>query len=252
MKRIAFAEQHPVWFVFILEVVIIFVYLLTGTLASIMKLSNTALYGMANVSLAVIAVVLISWMGWWRKIGFRSLVSNHDWVYFLIPLVPIIINLIPGIQIISFRHLLVILFVTLSVGFVEEAYFRGLMLTALKSSNAWMAILVTSLLFGLTHALNVLAGKSPIEAVAQVLYALAIGLAFSALVIKKGVIWPLMIAHFLIDFFNFLQVKSNLFTTSIQVAIVLTITILFTVYGVWIMLQPGEKLFGFKETVALK
>ncbi len=252
MKRVLFAEQHPVWFVFILEVVIIFVYLLSGTVATIMRLSNTALYGMANFGLAIIAVFLITIMGWWRKIGFRPLFARRDWVYYLVPFIPMLINLIPGIQVINLKHLLVILSVTLAVGFVEEAYFRGLMLTALKTTNAWMAILVTSLLFGLTHALNLLAGKSPLEAAAQVLYALAIGVAFSALVVKKGVLWPLVIAHFLIDFTNLLQVKNNLFSPQAQVIIVFTITVLFAAYGVWIMRQPTGLKYDFKETVAFK
>ena len=62
------------------------------------------------------------------------------------------------------------------------------MLNALKASGAWKAAIITSLLFGLTHALNVLTGKSVIEDAAQIFYAVAIGFAYAALVLKKGIL----------------------------------------------------------------
>jgi membrane protease YdiL (CAAX protease family) len=129
------------------------------------------------------------------------------------------------------------------VGFVEEAFFRGLMLNALKGRGLWRAAIVTSILFGLTHAMNVIAGKSVAEDVAQIFYAMAIGFAYAALVLKKGVIWPLVLAHFLIDFTNFIQKPGFTFPPFWNLFIVISITLIFTAYGIYVMrLKNGEKL----------
>jgi membrane protease YdiL (CAAX protease family) len=67
------------------------------------------------------------------------------------------------------------------------------------------AIVVTSVLFGVTHLANVLAGATLLETVSQVAYSVAIGVAFAALVLRKGTIWPLVLAHAAVDAASFLQ-----------------------------------------------
>ncbi|MBN2406041.1 MAG: CPBP family intramembrane metalloprotease [Coriobacteriia bacterium] len=99
-------------------------------------------------------------------------------------------------------------------------------------------------LFGLTHAMNVLAGKSALAAVALIFYATAIGFAFAALVLKKGVIWPLVIAHFLIDFAGFMQRPGFSFPPGWNEAITLGIGIVFTAYGLFVMLRVSEAPCG--------
>ena len=159
------------------------------------------------------------------------------------------INLIPGINILNFRHLVVVFFITLSVGFVEETFFRGLMLYSLRNSSVWFAILVTSLLFGFTHAMNITAGKSVLDTVSQIMYAIAIGIAFAALVIRKGVIWPLMIAHFLTDFFYLLQRTNGFFSPTQELIITFSITVIFISYGLWLMFHPVREPIQLKESL---
>ena len=131
-----------------------------------------------------------------------------------------------------------LLIVTAMVGFAEEAIFRGLMLNALKPRGAWTAVIVTSLLFGLSHSLNVLSGKNLAVVAVQILYALAIGFAFAALVIKKGFIWPLVLAHFLIDFTAMIG-KTN-FSLAWDSVLGVTITFVLGSYGLFVMLQKPD------------
>ncbi len=235
MKRTLFAERHPYWFVAILEIVVIFVYLVAGTIAHFLNLSNLGLYGLANLGLTVIAIILLTAMGWWKAVGFRSPQNRGDLVFYAIPFIPMFINFIPGLQVSSFVFLAEVCAITLMVGFVEEVFFRGLMLNALKARCFWRAAIITSLLFGLTHALNTLAGKSFVDDAAQIFYAVAIGFAFAALVLHKGILWPLVLAHFLIDFVNFLQKPGFVYPPMWEVFIALGIAILFTAYGLIIM-----------------
>jgi membrane protease YdiL (CAAX protease family) len=240
MNRSRFAERHPYWFVTILEFVVIVVYLLAGTVAHFLKLSNLGLYGLANLGLTVIVAVLLTVMGWWKAIGFRSPDRRGDLLYFLVPFIPVFMNFIPGVEVTSFRYLLEVLVITVMVGFVEEVIFRGLMLNALKVRGLWKAAIITALLFGLTHALNVLAGKSLVEDVAQIYYAVGIGFAFAALVLHTGILWPLVLAHWLIDFINFIQKPGFTYPAPWNVLIPVGLAVVFTAYGVFVMLQKNQ------------
>jgi uncharacterized protein len=239
MKQSQFAERQPYWFAILMEIVVIFVYLLAGTISHFLNLANLELYGLANLGLTVFVVVLLTGMGWWKAIGFRSPDRKVDLLYFLVALFPVIINFIPGVEIPGLVRLAEIFAVTLMVGFVEEAVFRGLMLNSLKTKGPWKAAIITALLFGLTHAMNVLTGKSLTEDAAQIFYAVAIGFSYAALVLKKGIVWPLVLAHFLIDFVNFIQRPGFAYPPVWEVFIVITIAVIFTAYGLFVMLQKN-------------
>lgn len=240
MKLRRFADQHPYWFVVIIELVVVFIYLVAGTVAHFAHLSNIGLYGTAQVGLLIVASILLTAMGWWRAVGFRRPDEWSDLRYFAIPFLPLVINLIPGLEVTNLRHLAVVLAIAVMVGFVEEAFFRGLMLNALRARGLWRAVIITSLLFGLTHAMNMLAGKSVIDDVSQIFYATAIGFAYAALASKKGIVWPLVLAHSLIDFTNFIQRPGFAYSRGWALAITLGIGFIFTGYGVFVMLRVPE------------
>jgi uncharacterized protein len=241
MTRSQFAERHPFWFVAILEVIVIFVYLALGTIAHFTNLSNLALGSIANFVLTIIAVILLSVMGWWRVVGFRRPDQPSDLLYFIVPFLPAVVSLVAGVEIKNVLLLTQLLLFTLMVGFAEEAIFRGLMLTALKPKGVWTAAIVTSLLFGLSHSLNVLSGKNLIDIVTQILYALAIGFAFAVLVLKKGILYPLVLAHFLIDFTA--MIGKTDFSPVLNSILGVAITFILGSYGLFVMLQkPSAKV----------
>lgn len=234
MNKSQFAHRHPYWFVAILEGVVILVYLSAGTVAHFMNLSNLELEGIANITLTLMAVLLLSLMGWWRVVGFRRPAKSSDLLYFMVPLLPVAISLLAGLEITSVL-LIQVLAITLLVGFSEEAIFRGLMLNALKAQSVWKAAIITALLFGLSHSLNLLSGQNVVNTLVQIFYALAVGFAFSAVVLKTGILWPLVIAHFLIDFTAMLG-KAD-FSPVWNIILGVGIAIVFANYGVFVMLQ---------------
>jgi membrane protease YdiL (CAAX protease family) len=240
VKTARFAERHPYWFVAMLEIVVIVVYLIAGTIAHFLNFSNLVLYGLANLGLTIIIAVLLSVMGWWKAIGFRSPDRTGDLLYFLVPFIPMFTNFIPGVEFTGLRYLLQVFFTTLMVGFVEESIFRGLMLIALKNRGLWKAAIITALLFGATHALNNLVGKSLVEDVTQICYATAIGFAFAALVLRKSILWPLVLAHWLIDLINFIEPPGFTYPPPWILLIPAGIAIVFTAYGVFVILQDKK------------
>ena len=72
----------------------------------------------------------------------------------------------------------------LYVGFFEEILFRGVMMTALKTTrNKWIIILVSSAIFGLVHSLN------PNVTVFSVANLILAGAVFAYLFIRTGRLW---------------------------------------------------------------
>lgn len=98
------------------------------------------------------------------------------------------------------------------VGFTEETLVRGALLNSLMkifSSSKYRILLssiISSVLFGALHLLNILNGQAVAETLYQVLYAAAIGFCFSMIVfITKSLAIPIIV-HTIIDwsdyFFN--------------------------------------------------
>lgn len=240
MRLAQFAERHPYGFVAAMEAMVVLVYLIVGTIAYFLKFSNMVLYGLANLGLAVIVIVLLNALKWWKTSGFKPLHQRGDLLYFLIPIVPMALNLIPGVQFKNVFYVTGVLLIALMVGFAEETIFRGLMLQALKPLGHWRAAIITALLFGLTHALNALTGKSLTESLMQIGYAVAIGFAYAVLALKKDVLWPLVLTHFLTDFVYFIQKPGFSLPSSWQSFLVISLTVVFTVYGIFVMQQQSR------------
>jgi CAAX protease family protein len=232
-----FAKRHPYWFITGVEVVVVLVYLAAGTIAYFAGLGSLEVYGMANVGLAVLLAATLTRLGWWVGVGFRQPERMSDLWYFLLPLLSVLANFVPEIQIPEARILLQIFAVTLAVGFVEEGVFRGLMLHALEPRGVWSAAVITSLVFGVTHAMNLMVGRSVAETAAQVMYTVALGFAFAALVLRKRLIWPLVLIHFLVNFIAFLVKPGYIYPPGWELVIALGLTVVFAAYGMFVMLH---------------
>lgn len=85
----------------------------------------------------------------------------------------------------------------LLVGFLEELIFRGLLFQAMRKSNEKSAMVLSSLLFGVGHIVNLFNGSGTELAanLCQVVYACAVGFLFVTIFRKGGSLWPCVITH---------------------------------------------------------
>ena len=82
--------------------------------------------------------------------------------------------------------------------------FRGVLFQGLRSRLAmWPAILLSSLLFGAVHILNVITTGQLAEAAVQAVAAFMSGIVLLALLIRTGSIWVPITYHALWDFGTF-------------------------------------------------
>lgn len=234
MSTMRFPERRPYLFTIIIEVTVVAVYLAAGTADHFLALSGLAVYALANSALALILAVVVTRLHWWGRIGFRRATPSN--LLLVLPvLLPAVVNFYPGVRFPGFGAAAGFLLLALAVGFVEETAFRGLMLRALEPLGVWRAVIITTILFSVTHLMNVMAGEAGLQAALQLLYTAAVGFAFAALVLRTGTIWPLIVAHALIDFVAFMGDPALVVPPAAEIGIDITVTAAFVAYGLFVL-----------------
>lgn len=244
----SFPQRRPILFVVLLLLVVLITYVLAGAITLQLKLATLAMTLMGDGVLALIALFLLSRLHWWREAGFRLPAKPHYLWFFAVPCLPIILNIaFSGVSYPGMGRLVLYLALALLVGFVEETYFRGMMLRALLRRGPWQAVIISSLFFGILHLLNAAAGANLAATLLQVVYAVAIGLMYAALALRTQTILPLIVTHGLTDFFVYLAFTSTIVTTGLSTLVFIVTAgeiIVYTAYSILLMRQMKAQAIG--------
>jgi uncharacterized protein len=234
-----FSERRPYLFAVLVVLGLLAANLLGALLAGLIGLRG-GIYKLSDSLMLAYAAGLIMSLGGWQRAGFRRFPRSRLWVYAL-AFLPAIVNLAFGVKQAPLSILLSWLVVSLSAAVVEEGIYRGLILHALFPRGAWQAALVSAGLFALAHGLNIFAGYSPAYVLLQVAYTFAIGFCFAAMVFRGGSLWPLVLAHTLINFAGFLALPRGSATgvDTISVAVTIAYLVIFTSWGAWLLRRSG-------------
>lgn len=162
--------------------------------------------------------------------AFRGNVRNY--LYFL-PLVLIAsTNLWNGVTMNgSLLETALFILSMLCVGFLEEVIFRGFLFKAISRDNLKIAILVSSLTFGLGHIVNLLNGADLAPTLLQICYASAIGFLFVVIFYRGKSLLPCIFTHSVVNSLSIFGVKGS------RAGEIITSFILCVValgYGLWI------------------
>lgn len=238
----SFPQRRPLLFSVLLLLVILVTYLVAGAVTFQFKLSTLAIIIMGDGVLVLIAILLLSRLHWWREAGFRLPSKSHDlWFFTIPPCLPIILNIaVVGAGYPAIARILLFFVLALTIGFVEEAFFRGLMVRALLFRGRWQAVIISSLFFGIAHLFNLAAGANLAATLLQIVYALAIGFMYAALALRTQTILPLIVIHGLTDFFGFLALNSTVVTTGVSTLTFVTTAgeiVAFLAYSIILMRQ---------------
>lgn len=85
----------------------------------------------------------------------------------------------------------------LCVGFLEEVIFRGFLFKALAKDNVKMAIIISSVTFGVGHIMNLFngSGMDLLSNICQIVCAIACGFLFVIIFYRGGSLIPCIVAH---------------------------------------------------------
>ena len=231
-------EKEPIWF----AVAWIAIYVLTFSAAD--GLSETIgvpklLTVCVGLLLSAVLLGFIGKNGLKEYFGLRAV--QGDWKPFLY-FVPLLIissaSSWSGLALTQPLHLAALAVAAMClVGLLEELIFRGLLFRAMCRDNVNVAILVSSLTFGVGHIVNLLMGAPVLDTLLQLVYASAVGFCYTAIVYVGGSIWPCVISHAVV---NSLSVFASESSVTMDIVTAVAQTVLGIGYGAYI-LHRGKK-----------
>ena len=175
-------------------------------------LIETVSHGISwNLAMAVALLAVVTVAMRWRDLGFVA--PRPRWLRLLwfpalylvlFALTPAALGLPPT------RLLVFIAINTVLVGLSEEWMFRGVLFRGLRTRlSTWPALLISSVLFGGVHVLNVFVTGQLFDSGIQAVAATLSGVVFMALLLRTGSIWVPIAYHALWDFGTFVTAAAQ-------------------------------------------
>jgi len=162
---------------------------------------------------SLFALAVLAGFKWWYRPKYEGSVRMHISMKDILPeyLFGMGYVLLSAILLLCIHHFcfkpsLDALGMSLSAGFVEETAFRAMPIAIAmryfrdSGDKTLKAAVITSLIFGLAHAFNILAGATPVLAVVQVICTFCHGLFMCMLYQRTGSILPSIFLHVVNDF----------------------------------------------------
>jgi membrane protease YdiL (CAAX protease family) len=242
---VLFITRHP-YRSAIFFLILFFLFNIAGGLIGIPLLDQPELLiTVASLIVAVGGVLVIRYLGWWKKAGYASAGPLSAIPLYILPAGIAFLPLFEGIPATKSQTVLLFAVLSISVALAEETFFRGLILQALVPAGMLRAVLLSSLLFGLPHLLNTIGGIwDPSFTIVDTFAAFGVGITFSALVIRTGTIWPPISLHALINFIALVSLGSIAVPpqTPVQLASTAIAGVVMVVYGLLLLRGiPQEK-----------
>ena len=220
-----------IWRIIWLEALLMVFYTANGAFVTITEPSSPILQFAVLIPLAAGIFVYLLWKNKWRDAFFaRTITFNARTFLLWAPLLLVLVVILAGNRGLNFDSMTDLIFMFIMqlfvVAFIEETFFRGFMLKMLLAKGVFKAVLITSILFGITHSLQLLGGQSVEATILQILYAFLVGLVLSLLIMHKQSILIAIAFHGLNNFLSFMgREEGHLFSTYVIIAILLAYAI---------------------------
>lgn len=170
-----------------LEFLVLAFFIINGAYVSITSTNNPFL---SYLGLVPFALILYGYLLFSKKsrtaLNLFSTRSVKETLLYSIPLVIILIILYIGNGGLSLGDysnvILVIITHILIIAFIEEMIYRGFMISLLREKGIILAVTVSSLLFAITHSLQLLGGQDLLSTIIQISYAFSTGMVLALLI----------------------------------------------------------------------
>ena len=185
----------------------------------------------------LLIIIYITKLSMWKNIGNKTKLSLNS-ILLLLPV--IVFSLIPvfnGLNVKNYNYVFVFIGICLLIGINEELIFRGIIISVLKHRGKKAAIIISSVIFGLFHLVNLIYGAEILDTIVQVIFAFGFGLVMACIRYESGLILPQILVHALWDFTikisntDFLPILDNIHSISLALVVV---------WGVFLVLKGSN------------
>lgn len=153
-----------------------------------------------NSGLSFLLIMLMYSLNRLSYYGLRKPLNSKEYFYFIPLLLIVSVNLWNGIHIQNTNdEILCHILTMINVGFIEEIIFRGFLFRMMEKDNIKLAVIVSSLTFGVGHIINLFNGAFLLETLLQVCYAITIGFLFVIILCKTKSLIPCIVTHCLMN-----------------------------------------------------
>lgn len=176
-----------------------------------------------NTIFSIMLIILIVKLKKVKYYGLTKVNNIKNYLYFFPLLLIISVNLWNGININnSIDEIIFHILTMINIGFIEEIIFRGFLYKMLAKDNVKIAILVSSITFGIGHIINLLNGALLLPTIMQICYSISIGYLFAIIFYKSKSIVPCIITHCLVNSLSIFSIENTtyLYISSIFLIIV--------------------------------
>ena len=217
-------------------VLLIIVYIMGS---SIFDGFSTKLYTL--IFQVLLSLVLFGWLFKQRLLEeyglCKSRISSKKLLYYMPLIVIISCNLWFGVKLqYTVTESIYYVCSMLCVGFLEEMIFRGFLFKAMSKDNLKMAIIVSSVTFGIGHLINLFNGSGAelFASVCQVGYAMAFGYLAVMLFYKSKSLIACILAHGVMNALSIFANVTVMNTYAVQIGVSLVLFIVSIVYAEYI------------------
>lgn len=214
-----YREEHrsPILLICILYLLAVLVQRGASELTAIYSANSVTQNFFENMAGLIFVILIAFRLKLWDQISWFNRQAITSWYLFLLPLAYVLIN-IGDFYPHTTQDLWLGLFSNLFTGSLEEILCRGLVIALLvnylhqqqQSYVLLKAALLSSLLFGLVHFVNIFEKPETIGVISgQVIYATFIGMGFAACYLRTRSLFPLMLIHAAINTMGFLTSAPN-------------------------------------------
>ena len=167
-----------------------------------------------------------------KSVGLKKL------VYFIPIIIVEALSLSQGVNTsLSFQDVLLCLIFTIFVGIAEEVFFRGLILTEASKHGKRFAVLLSALIFSISHLANLLDGANNYYTILQIVFAFVFGLVAALIVVLSGSLIPVIVWHIVHNFLSLISADSQnigLGVTKFQILISAIQVLILLIYAVYL------------------
>ena len=119
---------------------------------------------------------------------------------------------------------------TLGIGMAEEIYFRGIICNIWLEKSIHKAILISAILFALSHLLKLLGGRDPTITILQICFTFVYGMVFAMIFTVGKSLIPCVLLHAFHNFCCYLSAEGTIAFMTLLAVIQSTILVIYFIY----------------------
>ena len=205
-------KDGPILKTVIATVLLLLFFFMQGTVARVNNITGAESAFVRGSVIWCLVIITLTYFGIrygsLSGVGFRKPKqgSARKLLYFIPLFVVALLHFVTGLSLSRGVGLIVAyLYFSLSVGVAEEIYFRGIICNMWLEKGLMKAMLVSSILFGLCHLLNLVTGSNLSKTIPQICFALAYGLVFAMIFYVGKSVIVCMLLHAFHDLCSFIS-----------------------------------------------